>query len=48
MVAEELGSVLGSNALVEVIEDLTNDADIVRMIPEDFDTSVLSDFTLLE
>lgn len=47
-VAEELGSVLGSNALVEVIEDLTNDADIVRMIPEDFDTSVLSDFTLLE
>ena len=47
-VAEELGSVLGSNALVEVIEDLTSDAEIVRMIPEDFDTSVLSDFTLLE
>jgi len=47
-VAEELGSVLGSNALVEVIEDLTSDAEIVRMVPEDFDTSVLSDFTLLE
>lgn len=47
-VAEELGSVLGSNALVEVIEDLTSEAEIVRMIPEDFDTSVLSDFTLLE
>lgn len=47
-VAEELGSVLGSNALIEVIEDLTSEADIVRMIPEDFDTSVLSDFTLLE
>ena len=47
-VAEELGSVLGSNALVEVIEDLTSEADIVRVIPEDFDTSVLSDFTLLE
>jgi len=47
-VSEELSDELGGAALDLVIGDLRETAEIERLVPDDFDTSVLSDSTLLE
>lgn len=48
LVAEELADEIGSAILSDVIDTLKVDAEILRVVPEDFDTSVLSDLSLLE
>lgn len=48
IVREELADQLGSAALDAALADLKAGASIERQVPEDFDTSILNDLSLLE